>query len=82
MPCVCPCVHQVDVILPKGTELTPELLQRIAAYNSTLGRALRQRSMKRREVMLQSAKVLGVAGNDDDDDDYCYCYCYMVWPEP
>lgn len=58
---------QVDVILPKGTELTPELLQRIAAYNSTLSRALRQRSMKRREVMLQSAKVLGVVDADDAD---------------
>jgi hypothetical protein len=64
MSCVAPCAAQVDVILPKGTELTPELLQRIATYNSALGRALRQRSMKRREVMLQSAKVLGVAGDE------------------
>jgi hypothetical protein len=53
------------VILPKGTELTPDLLQRIAAYNSTIGRAIRQRSMKRREVLLQSAKVLGVADTQE-----------------
>jgi hypothetical protein len=55
----------VDVILPKGTELTPELLQRIAAYNSTIGRAIRQRSIRRREVLLQSAKVLGVADTEE-----------------
>jgi hypothetical protein len=55
------------VFVPKGTELNEELLQRIAAYNSTLLRSIRQRSVKRREVLLQGAKVLGVADSEGAD---------------
>lgn len=51
------------MLIPVGTQLTPQLLQRIAAYNSTLSRALRQRGMKRREVLLQ---VRGVAWEEGE----------------